>query len=83
MRPFKNRVFQRRLIGERLKEAILCKNYTYYEVAEMIGVSSANISNTINGKTDPCVDTLYCLAKELGVSTDWLLGLTDYPYRSM
>ena len=56
------------------------RNYTHGDLADKIGITPSNISCIITGKSDPCVDTLYCIAVELEVSCDYLLGLSDNIY---
>lgn len=83
MRSFKNRKRCKRFVGSRLRDCLLKHNYTYQAFADEIGITAAYVSGIVNGQTDPSVEILYAFAAKLGVSTDWLLGLTDYPYRSM
>jgi transcriptional regulator with XRE-family HTH domain len=45
-------------------------------LAAEIGVSAALISQIETGRTQPSVTTLYALVDRLGVSLDWLIGLT-------
>lgn len=46
-------------------------------LAEHLGVSPQQVSNYTTGKTIPDANCLREIAKYLGVSTDYLLGLTD------
>lgn len=54
------------------------KRMTAKEVSEKIGVSKQAIYNIETGMSNPSVDTLMKLAKLYNVSTDYLLGLTDF-----
>lgn len=54
----------------RIKEIMSEKGITSVELAEKIGVSKATISNLINNKTMPSIDTLGKIATALGVP-DW------------
>lgn len=51
------------------------------ELAAYLNVSIGTISNYEQGVHDPNLDTLVKIAKFYGVTTDYLLGLTTYPYR--
>jgi transcriptional regulator with XRE-family HTH domain len=66
--------FTRRLKGYRKYYKI-----TQAELASSMGVSSQVISNWERGYTQPNKDELYSLAVNLGVGTDYLLGLTEDP----
>ena len=56
----------------RIREIMSEKGITSVELAEKIGVSKATISNLINNKTMPSIDTLGKIATALGVP-DWQL----------
>ena len=56
----------------RIREIMSEKGVTSVELAEKIGVSKAPISNLINNKTMPSIDTLGKIATALGVP-DWQL----------
>lgn len=56
----------------RIREIMSEKGVTSVELAEKIGVSKATISNLINNKTMPSIDTLGKIAIALGVP-DWQL----------
>lgn len=56
----------------RIREIMSEKGVTSVELAEKIGVSKATISNLINNKTMPSIDTLGKIATVLGVP-DWQL----------
>ena len=69
------------LFSKRLKEARTDKNMTQKELSEKSGVSTVMISayersNTNSGK-NPALNNIYAIAMALGVSIDWLCGLTD------
>lgn len=51
---------------------------TAKEVSEKIGVSKQAIYNMESGMSNPSVDTLIKLAELYNVSTDYLLGLTNF-----
>lgn len=54
------------------------KRMTTKEVSEKIGVSRQAIYNMEAGMSNPSVDTLMKLAELYNVSTDYLLGLTNF-----
>lgn len=56
----------------RIREIMSEKGITSVELADKIGVSKATISNLINNKTMPSIDTLGKIAIALGVP-DWQL----------
>lgn len=58
----------------RLKTAIDSKKIKQADLAKSIDVSTANISNYVNGKAFPPIDTLAKIAKKLDISLDWLCG---------
>lgn len=49
------------------------------EVSKGIGISRGALSYYESGDRKPDINTLYALAKYYGVSTDYLLGLSDTP----
>lgn len=51
----------------RLKEVLSEKGVTSAELAGRVGVSKATVSNLINNKTMPSIDTLEKIADALGV----------------
>ncbi|MES2171282.1 MAG: cupin domain-containing protein [Actinomycetota bacterium] len=63
-------------IGPRLLAARRKAGFTVRSLAAEIGVSAALISQIETGRTQPSVTTLYALVERLGVSLDWLIGLT-------
>ena len=83
-----NRYFERcffkksDIIGADMKDNLkICrknKRMTTKEVSEKIGVSKQAIYNIETGVSNPSVDTLMKLAELYNVSTDYLLGLTDF-----
>ena len=63
--------------GERLKELRIKKQYTQSQLADILGVSKSNISKYEAGSVEPNLDIIANSAKHLGVSTDYLLGISD------
>lgn len=63
-------------IGPRLLAARREAGLSVRALAAEIGVSGALISQIETGRTQPSVTTLYALVDRLGLSLDWLIGLT-------
>ncbi len=62
---------------ERLKEVRHKAGRSLTDVAGELGKSRATIGHWETGKAQPCSDTLARLCRYLGVSADYLLGLSD------
>lgn len=69
--------------GDRFRSLRESKNYTHEELAELLQLGTSQIWRYENNKTDPAGDVLARIAKIFGVSTDYLLGLTDDPTPSV
>ena len=63
--------------SERLKELRLEKNLTQDKLAFETGLSQAALANWESGKRSPAAYAVVILAKYFGVTTDYLLGVTD------
>ena len=66
-----------KIFAERLREVRLKAGMPGAALAEGIGVKRQAIVNLETGHRSPSTDTLYDLARALGVSTDFLLGLSQ------
>ena len=64
----------------RLREAREKKGLTQRELAQQCGVNEFQVSRYETGKTEPSLNNLAQIAHHLAISTDYLLGLVDYPY---
>ena len=64
-------------IGCRLKNKRKSLNYTREQLAEKTGLSVQTIDKIESGKRDIRISTLIALSKTLGVSTDYILGLSE------
>lgn len=62
--------------GIRLKEFRKSKGLTQNQAAELMGVPQQTYQRYESGKLDLKMSTIYNICKTLGVSADWLLGLT-------
>lgn len=65
---------------DRLKVAMDVRHYSVLDLATSIYTSESTISMYRCGRRLPSLDVLCLIAKELQVSTDFLLGMTDIIY---
>lgn len=63
---------------ERLNETLKEKNLSQNALAQKIFMSQGVVNNYCTGKREPSLDVLISICKELGVSADYLLGLSDF-----
>ena len=63
---------------QRFSSLMLSQNVTQKTIAEVCGVQRQSVSGWMNGNTRPDILSLVEIAKYFNVSTDYLLGLTDY-----
>ena len=64
-------------IKKRLIEEIKSTNLTTVEIARRVGVSQEMITQYMTTKKLPRLDTFAKLCTELGLSADYILGITD------
>lgn len=64
-------------LGERLKTAFKKKKVTMNECAKALKLAQTTLSGYVTGSTDPTATKLLHIAKHLGVSVDWLMGLSS------
>ncbi len=71
-------MFDANVFAERLKKARSDKSLSQAELAEKVGVSTTTISSyeKSKGSKVPALDKAQTIAEVLGVSLDWLCGLT-------
>ena len=64
---------------ERLSVAMLRSGFKAARLAAKIGVDRSTLSQLLSGENDrlPRADTVAAMARELQISLDWLLGLTN------
>ena len=67
------------IFAERLKKLRESKGYSQKELGSLSGVDASLISRYEQGERTPTIDNLTSLAKALGTTTDYLLGLTNNP----
>ncbi|MDO6450552.1 helix-turn-helix domain-containing protein [Oceanobacillus profundus] len=65
-------------LGERLRISRMRKKLTQIQVAKKLNISNISLSSYERDTTDPDTRTLKKLSELYEVSTDYLLGLTDY-----
>jgi transcriptional regulator with XRE-family HTH domain len=65
---------------DRLRESRERKGLTQRELARLCGMNEVQISRYENGKIEPSLSYLELIARHLEVSSDYLLGLSDYPH---
>lgn len=66
-----------KIFAERLKELRLEKNLTQAKLAKETGLSQAGLAHWENGQRIPNGIVIVTLAKYFGVTTDYLLGVSD------
>lgn len=64
---------------DRIKEIRDLRGFSQEELAERCKLSKSQIFRIEAGKSIPAADTLAVIARELEVSTDYLVGLVDEP----
>lgn len=65
--------------GDRLRKQREINGLTQPQLARLVGVTKQQIYRWETDKNDPPGDAIMLLAKQLGCSADYLLGLSDYP----
>lgn len=66
--------------GERLRECRKAKGLTQKKLGEKSGVHINTIIYYENDSIEPKLFTISCIATALGVSIDYLAGLSKYKY---
>ena len=62
---------------ERFNEVLKISGKSQVQLAKEINVSKQCISDYKSGKSLPSLQTLYLICKNLDVTSDYLLGLSD------
>jgi len=65
--------------SERLKALRLAKNLKQSEIAALLGVSVAQVSDIERNRRSTSIDKLIALADYFDVSLDYLVGRSDNP----
>lgn len=68
---------KRKQIGTRINAALASANMKQKELAKAIGVTDNTISYFVSGSRVPNTEQIIEIAASLGVSTDYLLGVSD------
>ena len=68
------------MLGKRIAELRLGRGWSQVELARQLRVAKQTVSNWENENIQPSIEMLVRIAKLLGVTTDYLLGLDDTPY---
>src|SRR5574344_2533865 len=63
------------MLSDRLKKTMKERGYNQKQLADRTGLSEAAVSKYLSGYRTPHLEILVVLAKSLGVSTDYLLGV--------
>lgn len=66
------------LMGEKIKAARVQKKLTLEKVSERIGISRNFLWEIEAGRKAPAIQTLYNIGKDLDISIDYLLGLSEH-----
>lgn len=53
------------------------EHITQYGLAKKLGISQSTICNWLNGKKEPCIDSLWVLADYFDVTVDYLIGRSN------
>lgn len=73
-------MFSKNVLGSKLREIRTTKNLTLQHVAEAINSTKSTLSNIERGVKPASFDIVIELANYYGVSIDYLLGATDFPF---
>ena len=71
----------KKMIGQRINTALVLRDKKQKELAAAIGVTDNTVSYFCSGRRAPNLQQIGEIAKELCVSTDYLLCLSDVPSR--
>ncbi|WP_371377444.1 helix-turn-helix domain-containing protein [Sporomusa aerivorans] len=70
------------ILAERLKYLREHRDLKLKEVSQAVGITPSAVGSLEHGRRPISVETLIKMSNFYGVSTDWLLGLTDNPKRN-
>lgn len=65
------------MFNQRIRELRVSQNMSQVELARRLGVTKQSVSNWENDNIMPSIELLIRIARVFGVSTDYLLGMTD------
>lgn len=69
--------YMKDIFTERFNEILKYSNISQNMLAKKVGLAKQSISNFKTGRSFPSIQTLRLICKELEVSADYLLGLSD------
>ena len=72
-------MFSKELFGERLRELRKKRRETQGDLAAVLGVTDAQISEMEHGKKTTVLEKFALICEHYKVSADYLLGLSDEP----
>ena len=64
-------------LGDRLRYALDIRNIKHKDFASRIGITNITLSRYINGTRVPNAYMIRDICRELGISSDWLLGMLE------
>ncbi len=64
--------------SRRLKELRIENGFTQQSIAEKLGIKQQSYARYEIGSGEPSLQTLVYITKIFGVTSDYLLGITDY-----
>lgn len=64
-------------LGKRLEYALNSKGIKQCDFADKIGITEVTLSRYINGTRMPRADNIVLICRSLGISSDWLLGISS------
>ena len=67
------------MFAKRLKQLRKQRKLTMQEVADFVGVAKSTYAGYESGYRQPTLESIHTLSRKLRTSSDYLLGLTDYP----
>lgn len=65
------------VFSDRIRIILDAKGIQQKELAAQCGFSAVRLNNYIVGRTEPSIDALYSICDALGVTSDYLIGLSD------
>ncbi|GAA0463247.1 helix-turn-helix transcriptional regulator [Alkalibacillus silvisoli] len=66
-------------VAERLKEQRKRHQFTQQKVAKILGITESGYGYYEQGRNEPSIEMIKKLSETYGVTSDYLLGLTDDP----
>lgn len=68
------------MVGDRIRWLRNLARLSQADLAEQVGMSEIQILRWENGKADPGAEAVRKMAKIFGVTSDYILGLSDDPH---